>query len=610
MSISKLKSKSLVLYKERPAVVTQWDSKKLEIDPGNGRKLRVRPKDVTLLHPGPLQNLTTLTSVDGDVETAWELLAGEETALPELAELAFDAFTPQTAWAAWQLVADGLYFSGTPELIQVHTEEQVAEIQSKRDAKSAEALAWEQFLDRMRAGEFAAEDGRFLQDVVAVAQGTHEKSQVLRALGKKETPEKAHALLLKCGYWDQSNNPYPSRAGLSMKSAAGDLPALPDEERRDLTHLTALAIDDAGNQDPDDAISLENGRLWVHIADVAALITPDSLADLEARARGANLYLPEGTVHMLPPAATQILALGLNPISPALSFNLELSAAGEVELVEVVPSWVKVTRLSYQEAEEQLESSPLREMGAMAQIYAQRRAKNGAIDIDLPEIKIRVDAEGKVTIRPLLQLQSRSLVRDAMLMTGEAVGRYALVNQIPIPYTVQDPPTEPMPPAATLSEHFALRRTMQPSRQGSTPGIHAGLGMDVYVQTTSPLRRYLDLVAHQQLRAHLKGEPLLDSQELMDRVGAAAALSGDVRWAERQSVRHWTLVYLTQNPDWLGEGVIIDRRGRRDSVLIPELDLETRMPQKGKRPLDSKLTLKFNKVDLVQQDAFFQEVKD
>ncbi len=482
--------------------------------------------------------------------------------------------------------------------------------------KSAEALAWEQFLDRLRAGQFIEDDGRFLQEVVAVAQGTREKSQVLRALGKKETSEKAHTLLLKCGYWDENNNPYPSRAGLSMKSASGELPPLPDESRRDLTHLTALAIDDEGNQDPDDAISLENGyfgnaqhrRFWVHIADVAALITPDSPADLEARARGANLYLPEGTVHMLPPEATKNLALGLSDISPALSFNLEVSATGEVKLIEMVASWVKVTRMSYQEAEEQLDSSPLREMVALAKIYAQRRDKNGAIAIDLPEIKIRVDAEGLVTIRPLSQLQSRSLVRDAMLMTGEAVGRYALINQIPIPYTVQDPPTEPLPPATTLSENFALRRTMQPSRQGSTPGTHAGLGMDIYVQATSPLRRYLDLVAHQQLRAHLKGEPLLDSQELMDRVGAAAALSGDVRWAERQSVRHWTLVYLNQNPDWQGEGVIIDSRGRRDIVLIPELDLETRIPQKGKRPLDSTLTLKFNKTDLVQQDVFFQEV--
>jgi hypothetical protein len=101
---------------------------------------------------------------------------------------------------------------------------------------------------------------------------------------------------------------------------------LPEEERLDLTHLPALAIDDKGNQEPDDALSLEGDRLWVHVADVAALVPPESAADLEARARGATLYLPEGAVPMLPWAAIGRLGLGLSEISPALSFGLDLDA--------------------------------------------------------------------------------------------------------------------------------------------------------------------------------------------------------------------------------------------------------------------------------------------
>lgn len=67
-----------------------------------------------------------------------------------------------------------------------------------------------------------------------------------------------------------------------------------------------------------------------------------------------------------------------------------------------------------------------------------------------------------------------------------------------------------------------------------------------------PLRRYLDLVVHQQLRAHLRAEAGLSEQALMERVGAADAVSGSVRWAERNAINHWTLVYLQQNPDWQG----------------------------------------------------------
>ena len=608
MSSTQIKVNSLVLYKEKPAVITQIDPKKIEITLAGNKRLRVRPKDVTSLHPGPIQNVNALQTPVGDVQTAWELLAGSETNLQEVAELAFDAYTPDSAWAVWQLAADGLYFSGTPEALQVHSAESVAAIQLARAEKAAEQAAWETFLTRAETGSIAADDGRFLQDVVALALGQKEKSQVLRALGVQETPEKAHAFLLRIGYWDGRNNPYPARAKLPNSSPEILVPALPDEARRDLTHLVALAIDDEGNQDPDDALSWENGRFWVHIADVAALIPPDSPIDLEARARGANLYLPEGTVHMLPEAATRVLGLGLADISPALSFGLTVSATGEIEDVEMTPSWVRVTRMSYAEAEAQLDSSPLREMLTLSQTYAERRRRNGAIEINMPEVRIRVDEDGQVRIRPLPRLRSRDLVRDAMLMTGEAVGRFALQNMLPIPYTIQDPPDELPPPAASPSEMFALRRLLQPSQQSSMPGAHAGLGMEVYVQATSPLRRYLDLVTHQQLRAHLRGETPLDAQELMARVGAAYAVSGEVRWAERQSNRHWTLVYLQQNPEWQGVGIVMDKRGRHDLVLLPDLALDTRLYQKRERPLDSEVMLQFNKANLAQLESNFREI--
>ena len=92
----------------------------------------------------------------------------------------------------------------------------------------------------------------------------------------------------------------------------------------DLTHLPAFAIDNAWTTDPDDALSLEGpNRLWVHVADVAALVLPDSPADLEARNRAASLYLPEMTVPMLPAEASERLALGIGDVSPALSFGTE-----------------------------------------------------------------------------------------------------------------------------------------------------------------------------------------------------------------------------------------------------------------------------------------------
>ena len=157
-----------------------------------------------------------------------------------------------------------------------------------------------------------------------------------------------------------------------------------------------------------------------------------------------------------------------------------------------------------------------------------------------------------------------------------------------------------------MSGMFAHRRTLTRSQVKSVPGLHAGLGLDFYTQVTSPLRRYTDLLAHQQIRAYIKGQTLLTESEVLERVGAAEAVTGSVRQAERLSNKHWTLVYLLRHPGWQGEGVLVETYNKRGLVVIPDLDLETRLHLRQSLPLDSTLWLKLNKVRLTELDTHFK----
>ncbi len=595
---------NFVLYKHRPARVLDV-GERVELELEAGKPVKVRPKDVVLLHPGPLETLTDLKpQEDGDVETAWELLAGCNTNIAELAELAYGVYTPATAWETWQHVADGLHFRGTPEDVEVRTAEAVEQERESRAARAAEKEAWDSFIARLRQGQTEPEDERYLKELDDRANGQRPDSRILRALGSADSPEKAHALLLKLKRWDHTVNPYPNRLGVSLTTPVSSLSELPDEPRRDLTHLPAFAIDDEGNQDPDDALSLDGNRLWVHVADVAALIPPDSEADLEARARGANLYLPESTITMLPPEATRQLGLGLSDVSPALSFGLDLSDEGQLLDIEVVPSWVRVTRTTYAEVSQRLEEEPFKSMYHLAQLSEERRIEEEAIAIELPEVKILV-RDGEVSIEPLLPLPSRMLVTEAMVLAGEAVARFALERGLPFAFTTQPPPDTFERPS-TLAEMFAVRKTLKRSQQTSIPAPHAGLGLEVYARATSPLRRYLDLVVHQQLRAFLRGEETLSEEEVLERVGAAEAVTGGSRQAERLARRHWTLVYLLQHPDWRGTGVLVDKRGARGTILIPELSLEIQLPVHDDTILDTSLPLALTGVNLADLEAHFR----
>jgi len=591
---------NLVLYKQTAAYISEINPKRITISLPNGEKIRVRPKDIMLLHPGPIDNLSQIedpTFDSGDLLAAWELLTGSETNLRDLVELAYGSYTPARVWSVWKMVADGVYFNGDPDQISVHTNEHVQEEKARRAARQEEQRQWDEFVSRITEGEKIEEDSRYLQDVEALACGEQDQSRILQALGKEQSSENAHDLLLKVGYWTPSINPYPARAGLKTESAQGFIPTLVSGPRRDLTGLLALAIDDEGNVDPDDAISWDNGRIWVHIADVAALVMPGDLLDLEARDRGANLYLPEETVSMLPIGVTQQLGLGLTEKSAALSIGIDLHDDGRIEAVEIVTSWVKVTRWTYEEAEERLTEPMIVNLLKLAATYANRRKETGAIELHLPEVRVKVQG-GKVNIRPFLFLRSRELVREAMLMAGEAVAIYAQTHNIPIPYTTQEPASAPLPEETTLANMFATRKLLKPGRQSIVPGLHNGLGMENYAQVTSPLRRYLDLVIHQQLRAHLQDIPLLSETEITERIGATAAIQRDLRHVERLSRRHWTHVYLMQNPDWQGEGIIVEQHGRRYVTILPDLDLETDLYLSGNHQLNDTLLLKLREINL------------
>ncbi len=640
MGLGSIKPHSLVVYRGRPARVLRLTDK-LEIELPDGNRAKVRLKDVLVLHPGPVERLNGLSQREGDVKLAWEMLLesgeGSVCTLEDLAALIYGEFTPSSAWAAWEHVQEGIYFQGRPEAIAPRAENEVHAALHARQVKQEEARRWESFLARLESGRFdPLIDRPFLREVEDLAYARRKQCRVLRHLGRSERPENAHALLLALGYWDETVNPYPQRFRVEHSIEDIENLELPEEARLDLTHLPAFAIDDPDNQDPDDALSLEElsldrhggiqrARLWIHVADVAAWIRPDEAADLEARARGATLYLPEGQVPMLPPNAIRRLGLGLQKISPALSFHVELDALGKVTLLSFHPSLVQVERMSYEQVEAQLERTPWRELWHIAHTYQERRRRQGALFIDMPEVIVRV-VDGEVRLLPLERLRSRDLVREWMLMAGEAVADYARQHAIPLPFVVQEAvpvngvahvaplagqAVEGAEPASwpNLALAYAVRRSLPRSQVSTRPAAHGGIGLPHYCRATSPLRRYLDLVVHQQLRLHLHGKNLMGEQKILELIGAVEGITSSLAQVEALSRRHWTLVYLQRHPGWQGVAVLVEQHETRGRVILPMLALEADVFLPKPYPLNQVLTLELLEVNLPELEAHFRMIR-
>lgn len=622
------------MYKKSAAVITEIEGDKFAIkycsvpatDTGKAAKydsVKVRAKDITAL---PSKNITiekVLAFNDSAAETkiseAWELLqsdestAGQKISFEDLLGLVDSAVPPEGVYFYFDKLRAGFEFLFLEEELKEgalsfvpRAQEEIDALKSKADQKAHEAEYFAAFVARLKEKKLnLPDDAKFMGDVEAVALCKSDKSKAMQEIGLAPTPENAHKLLLDTGVWTITKNPHPTRWGLSMQSASISLSAPPDEERFEVPGI-AYAIDNEWSSDPDDAIAFDGKYLWVHIADPASAILPQSPIDKAAMGRGATLYIPEGAARMLCEDSLEDYALGLTEKSRALSFRLSLNDDGTIEECQVMKTLVNVKRLTYQSADG-LKDTELKDLFAIARRNLERRVKAGSVEIDLPEVHIRLDENKKVFVEPEVHPQSSEVVREMMLLAGEGAARFAFANKIPFVYVSQEAPDIPKDLPEGLAGEFKTVKCMHRRSVGVTPSAHAGLGLGMYSQVTSPLRRYGDLLCHEQLRAFLDGRDLIDKDTMLERLAAGDEAAYACKKAERKSDLHWTLVYLLQNPDWTGEAVCVDFKGNEAVFMIPSLAQQTTFAPKNKLNLNDKIIVKAKSVDIPNLRAQFVE---
>ncbi len=650
-----LKENSVVLYKNSAAlIVSVLPGQKFEIKfrkEGSGaakaavfEKVNVRQKDFILLSEGEssglekvfdfyekecpqtkeLYNLESTNKIACAIKEAWELLTSDaESAdaaisFEDLVSLFNGQCEADKSYGFYRSLKDTLYFSldkksfDDGKLIFIpRKKEEIDALVKKSKEKEMEGQVRAAFIDRLKKKKLdLPSDAKFMSDVEALALGKSDKSKTLHEAKMAETEENAHKILLQTGIWDITRNPFPIRWGLSTKSADQGLAAPVQDEERITVEGRAFAIDNAYSSDPDDAVMFDGKYLWVHIADPASTVLPDSPIDKAARQRGATLYLPEGAARMLCEDSLADYALGLKEESYALSFRLLLDDKAEIQDCSVFKSRVNVVRYTYEEADSLKDSAELKKLFEIAEKNILKRNKSGAVQIDLPEVHISVDSESKkVTIEEEKHFSSQDMVREMMLLAGEGAAKFAFKNNIPFPYVSQEEPDIPKDLPSGLAGEFRRVRCMRKRNVGVTPSMHCGLGLNMYSQVTSPLRRYSDLIAHQQLRSFIDKKPLLDKDTMLMRISEGDAGAMAARKAERKSSMHWTLVYLLQNPSWQGRAVLIDKNaGKGMQFYIPSLDLQFFLNISKDLELNEEIIVGARNIDIAEQKVDFFEI--
>jgi ribonuclease R len=342
--------------------------------------------------------------------------------------------------------------------------------------------------------------------------------------------------------------------------------------RLDYREIATFTIDPDDAKDFDDALSLEyldNGdiRVGIHIADVSAYVKSGTELDKEAQRRGNSTYLVGTVIPMLP----EKLSNGLCSLVEAqdrltkaifLTFDPKGRVKGHTFANTVIRSRKRLTykqayALLFTDSFDQIRALPLpakhqtgstgralsslddaelgqlqkwvRQLWKLASRLRHDRMANGSLDLDMPETKVFVDAEGYADrLEKIEHDESHQLIEEFMLAANESVARLTKNNKLPSLYRVHDEPdadklnelreflatydirtgdlsdrTELVHLLETLSVHpqgYTLRtqllRSLKKACYRGSPDGHFGLAKNDYTHFTSPIRRYSDLVVH------------------------------------------------------------------------------------------------------------------
>lgn len=590
------------------------------------------------------------------LEVAWEFLTeSEESADPaSLAALLFSDQSPPLCYAAHRLLSeDKIYFKQKGDRYEPRPASQVEEIKHQMERETQRQQEWESFMAKARqglAGEAVAWDKtdrpriEILERFALLGEESSQRNQaveLLNAMGGAPTAAGAFDTLVAWGLWQPHENLALRRSQIPSQFSEDCLtmvqqrlqsppPDLDDPQRLDLTHLKVYTVDDASTQEIDDGLSLETledgrQRVWIHIADPTRWVVPGDELDLEARRRCTTVYLPTGIIPMFPAElATGPMSLVQGKICCALSFGIILGEAGDVQDYTIATSLIKPTyRLTYEDVDELLElgitaEPELHDLARWSQVRGQWRVTQGAININMPESVIKVrESEDDIVIEVLEDSPARQMVAEMMILAGEVAARYGQTHDLAIPFRSQIQPELPSDeeliqlPTGWVRDS-AIRRCMTRSEVGVTPSRHATLGLDSYSQVTSPIRRYLDLIVHFQLKAHLRGDPPpFSSHEVTELAQGASTAAYEATLVERQTKRYWALEYLRrhQNKVW---DVMLLRWLREDDglglIMVEDLGLELAMRFNRSVALGEQFQVRVSHANPRQDIIRFEEV--
>ena len=559
-----------------------------------------------------------------DLETLWQCVVEEQetVSFEEILDLYSgkeQVSMEQRLLLFWAVDKSTVYLTRAEDGYLVRSQEDVSkilhalELREEREQKTQAAVNWVRsvlggevpsVVDESHS-EFLELIERYVIDLDDYERAKEAKGFLYES-GLKEV-ESAVEFLIKTGFWKKDDDPESKKIAFHFRHSQR---ALEEAEAvfnvqdsfaglTDRTDLEVFSIDSETTQDIDDAVSLEmHGdriTLGVHISNVAHVVSRGCFLDQGARERAETVYFPEGRVDMFPrELVSRKLSLTAGDPRPALSlfatFKKEDFTLIDYHFETTV---IKVSKnLTYAEATEMFHRTQWgKSLVVLANSLRNGRVEKGAFIVQLPELKIRVgDRDGISISKDYMDSLAHSVVSECMILMNRLSGAFFDKNEIPALFRSQaqeiDSEARELDPADALFPVKVIKH-LKPSFVTSKPEAHKSLGVTSYVQMTSPIRRYMDLLMQRQLISWLEEQKIYYSEsELEDTNTRVSLATREIKNAQRSRHRYWLIRYLLEKDLKGATGYVSSKGYNGFNVYIPEFLIELALSNAGGRVFD------------------------
>lgn len=580
----------------------------LQVESVHGKRSKIKAANVLLrfAQPGLSEFMAQAEHIaaDIDVEFLWQCSPPEEFGFDALAAEYF-GHAPNPIEAAGSLIrlhsapmyfykkGRGHYKAAPEEALKAA----LASAERKRLLGELQARLTEQLAAFTLPAEF---EGKLAQLLYKPDRNTVEVKALEAACAA--THLSAAHLLQRCGAIPSTQDYHLQRflsehfpQGVGFPEVSVDMhPELP------LAEAKAFSIDDATTTEIDDAFSVSllgngNWRIGVHIAAPALTIAPGTPVDAIAAQRLSTVYMPGGKITMLPDSVVQAFTLGEDTVCPAVSMYLEVDAAtlavvsteSRVERIHIAGNLRHDTLEPLFNAETLAAGSrdyPHAQELALLWDFAQKleagRGKSSDNSTQQVDYNFHVDND-RITISERKRGSPiDKVVSELMILVNSEWGKLLAENKVAGIYRTQNNGKVKM---------------------STVPAPHQGLGVAQYLWSSSPLRRYVDLINQRQIIGLLRGLPPAYAQN--DTSLFAAMQDFDAAYAiynefQRNMERYWCLRWLVQEHVQQTEAVVL----RENLVKLAAIPLYGRIPSLPDLPANTRVTLEIGGIDLLDLD--------